>query len=194
MEKNKNVLIITCSNRANHSSYYMAMKLLRKIQRQQKEVEILQLADSNLRGCCGTAACANEETVRCVHAKEDDFYEVFDKMTKSSCVLFIIPKYAPYPSKLMQLYERIVSMCWWGYVEKNRVSEFALYQKPVGLICFASTAETTKDTFLPLQKSFDQIRLKLLSLGQDGPMLFINKAKDNEDVLLERVIEAVGKI
>lgn len=191
-----NLLIITCSNRANNISYLMGMNLLRKIRKLSKntEVEILQLADVKLRGCCGTSACAKSDVVRCMYGDEDDFYKVYDKIVACDCVLFVVPKYAPYPSKFVQLYERIVSMAWGGYIGKGKGKEFDLYQKPVGLICFAGTEDTPADVFKSLRMSFCENGFRMLDFDDDMPGLFINRAVHNEDNMLEKVAEKVAKV
>jgi len=187
------VLIITCSHRTKNVSYSISIKLVRLIRhlKQDVKVDVMELAKMNLRSCCGTSQCTEMEDVKCVYGDEDDFNYIFKQMLESDCVLFIVPKYAPYPSKLLQLYERLVAVGWWGYVNKTRIEKFPLYQKAVGLICFASSPVTTESTFTPLMESFKEIGFSLLSFYKEEHGMFINRANDNTDEMLQKVAEVV---
>lgn len=183
------ILIITGSHRIKQTSYGMAVKLSRKLrQKQDAVVDILELAELKINNCCATAKCSKTLEKRCLY-EDDDFNSIFEKMIDNDAIFFIVPKYAPYPSRFMALLERIVAISWWGYAEKNEIANFVLYKKPVGVISFANSPVTQKETFNSLFDSFESIGFDLLDFNNEGHGLFINRGRDNEDQLLQRVCE-----
>lgn len=181
------VLIITASNRSKQISYNLAMKFYRQIKKLKKaDVEILELCTKQINSCCANATCSQTSEKRCVH-QDDDFNIIFKKLITSDAVFFIIPKYAPYPSKFMAFFERIVAISWWGYIQQGKIEDFVLYQKPVGVIGFANAPGIKRNRFESLFESFESIGFNLLSLKDKsyGHGLFINRSEDNENELLK---------
>lgn len=181
------VLIITASNRSKQISYNIAMKLSRQIKKiKNTDVEILELCTKQINSCCANALCSQIPEKRCVYQK-DDFNMIFEKLITSDAVFFIIPKYAPYPSKFMAFFERVVAISWWGYSQRGKIDDFVLYRKPVGVIGFANAPGIERNRFESLFESFQSIGFNLLSLKDKshGHGLFINRSEDNENELLK---------
>lgn len=186
------LLIITCSNREKKVSYSIAMKIFFQMRHMDKniKVNILELASKKLRGCCGDSLCT-ENSAKCVYGDADDFNSIVQEMEESDCVLFIIPKYAPYPSKFIQFYERLVSIGWGGYVNQNRKEQFSLYQKPVGVVYFSHYESVSFSTIAPILESFHTIGFSLLSFKNSEQCLIYNLEKDVEAEILGEIKEAV---
>lgn len=186
------LLIITGSNREKKVSYSIAMKIFFQMRHVDKniKVDILELASKNWRGCCGKSLCT-KNGAKCVYGDEDDFNSIFQAMEESDCVLFIIPKYAPYPSKFIQFYERLVSIGWWGYVNENKLEQFGLYHKPVGVVYFSHYESISLGTIEPLLDSFRSIGFSLLSSKNSEQVFIYNLEKDVEGEVLREIIEVV---
>ena len=189
----KKILIITGSNRSKNISFTMAYQLVREFRKLDKNstVEVLELAGMQLSGCCGNQKCAASEDIKCVYGDDDDFNMIYSKIEASDCVLFIVPKYAPYPSKFMQFLERIVAISWWGYKLKGEIEKFPFYKKLAGLICFANVAVTKEEVFLPLMESFNEIGFNVISKAPESKGFFINRAVDDEAAERKQIVKLV---
>lgn len=185
----KKILVITGSHRPRENTYSLAERFSSKLNDQKNiQIEIAELAKMNVQGCCGTAACAQTEEKRCVH-KQDDFTSLFNNMIASDAVLFIVPKYAPYPSRLLAVIERLMAISYWGYGEKGKIDEFVLYGKPAAMVAFSSTPGIPAEVFFPLFFGFAEAGFTPI-LFNNLPGLYFNKADGKEEEMLEMVANA----
>ncbi len=168
-------------------SYTMAVKLSRELMRQHNlEVEIVELGKHQIDNCCANAECGKTEEKMCIYTG-DDFEAIFNKMVEADGVLFIVPKYAPYPSRFMSFVERLVAISWWGFVQRDNISDFVLNKKLAGLICFASSPVTESKAFDSLFSSFESIGFDLLKFADRKHGIFINRSNDNEEQILKNI-------
>lgn len=182
------ILVISGSHRSKQATYDYAKLFADKIKcKRDVEVEICELADMNIKGCCGTGACIKTPEMRCVH-NDDDFNRLYDKIDASDAVLLIAPKYAPYPSKVMAVLERIMAIAFWGYEQYGKQDEFLFAKKPAAIVAFASTPGIPAEVFFPLFFNFAGCGFKTITFD-NFPGLYINKA-DNKD---EQMMEVVAK-
>jgi multimeric flavodoxin WrbA len=92
-------------------------------------LDIVSLIDYEMNACRMCGKCL--ETQRCTRDKA--FNQVFEKLIASDGLFFVVPHYAPLPSKLMMLTEKMEEMAFLGWCA-NPDFRFALAEKPVGVI------------------------------------------------------------
>ena len=120
------VLGLVGSQRKNGNSYLILKEALEGFE---AEMEIIQLAEANIKWCDACGLCKN--TMKCVI--EDDVELIFNKMKEAHAVVISAPRYLPIPSKLMALIERIGAL--YHYCSETDPNfKFPLAGKPFGLI------------------------------------------------------------
>jgi multimeric flavodoxin WrbA len=92
-------------------------------------IEIVPLIDYEMNACRMCGRCL--KTQRCV--RDEAFNQVFEKMIASDGLFFVVPHYAPLPSKLMMLTEKMEEIAFLGWCA-NSEYRFPLHEKPVGVI------------------------------------------------------------
>jgi multimeric flavodoxin WrbA len=92
-------------------------------------IEIVPLIDYELNACRMCGRCLH--TQRC--ARDDAFNQVFEKMIAADGLFFVIPHYAPLPSKLMMLTEKMEEMAFLGWSADPEYRS-PLHHKPAGVI------------------------------------------------------------
>jgi multimeric flavodoxin WrbA len=97
----------------------------------------IKMSEIKIDGCIDCQLCS--KTGKCEQSKvfNDMFEETLDKLVKSDIILFITPIYAPYPSRLIALIERLFSISFYGYI--NNKIEKPLINKKVGIFCYGSS-------------------------------------------------------
>ena len=68
--------------------------------------DFIRMANANLGSCTSCYKCADAR--ECVH--KDDFQEIFQRLINADCIYIISPAYAPIPSRLCALFERLTSL------------------------------------------------------------------------------------
>lgn len=183
------ILVIAGSHRSKQETYGLAEQFSQKIRdKREVEVEICELANLKLEGCCGTGACIQTPEMRCVQ-KQDDFNQLFDKMAESDAILFLVPKYSPYPSKVMAVIERLMSISWWGYGAHGKMSEFVLAGKPAAIAAYSSTAGIPAEVFYPLFFNFAELGFNVIKFNQ-LPGLAFNRSDQQDEQTMEVVAQA----
>ena len=179
------ILIISSSHNSKQISYSFASTLAAKFEKNSFQTEICELAKFDINSCCATGECGNNEKRRCIKT-EDDFNHLCDKINDSDALLLIIPKYTPYPSKLIALLERISALSWWAYGIKGDIKEFNLISKPIANLAFVHVPDTPRNIFNPLFDNIYQIGFDTVTFdGRNG--LFINRRDDNVEDQLDLV-------
>ncbi len=91
--------------------------------------QTLALIDYELEPCrmCGKCQPAG----RCRHDR--DFNTVYERMQTADGVLLVAPHYAPFPSKVMILFEKIQELAFLGYC-RDHAYRSPLQGKPLGVI------------------------------------------------------------
>ena len=92
-------------------------------------VEIVPLINYEMNSCRMCGKCL--KTQRC--ARDEAFNQVFEKMIAADGLFFVVPHYAPLPSKLMMLAEKMEEIAFLGWCA-NPDYHFPLREKPVGVI------------------------------------------------------------
>jgi multimeric flavodoxin WrbA len=187
------ILIVTGSHRPRQISYRLATQFRRAFQRRAERfpVEICELADKNIQGCCASARCSLSESKRCLN-DEDDFNAVYDRICHSDAVLFLLPKYAPYPSRFLALVERLVAIAYWGFIEPGLLEQFALAGKPAAVLAFCNSPDVQRERFTSLFESIRGIGFDVAEF--DGvPGYFLSRSREADGVAVSVVARALVK-
>lgn len=129
---------IACISAANidvareHSASVHACELVRELLCDvlpDAMVEIIPLIDYELKPCRMCGQCFGPQ--RC--ARDEAFNQVFEKMVAADGIFVVVPHYAPLPSKLMMLFEKMEEIAFLHW-SANSSYRFPLHQKPAGVI------------------------------------------------------------
>lgn len=186
------ILVISGSHRSKQATYGLAEQFAQKLQGKGAiEVEICELANLNLHSCCGMSACTEQDNKRCVN-KKDDFNTLFDQMVASDAILFLVPKYSPYPSKVMAVIERLMAISWWGYGQHGKMNEFILAGKPAGIVAFTTAPGIPAEVFFPLFFNFAELGFDVVTFNQ-FPGLFFSRSDNQDEQMMDMVAQAFAE-
>lgn len=170
---------ITCISASNveiarqHSASTRACEIIGELARLQAgpdtQVTILPLIDYELNPCRMCGKCLS--TGRCV--RDDAFNRVYEHMIAADAVFVVCPHYAPLPSKMMMLLEKLEEMVYLNWCKDNAYRS-PLFRKPVGLVAHGGqTAEALpyyKTTLLdPLATAFGSVQMRVAPAGEAWP-------------------------
>lgn len=99
-------------------------------------VEIISLVDYELKPCLGCGRCFHGSV--CVHDKE--FNQLFSQLSKCDGLFIVSAHYAPIPSKLAILLEKIEQLAFLPRFHNEEIRS-PLYKKPVGIIAHGGGTE-----------------------------------------------------
>lgn len=185
----RQILIITGSHRSKQISYSLAKLFENNLKKEfRTKAEICELANVEIRGCCALAQCSQTEEKRCVY--EDSFNVLYDKMVKSDGIIFVLPKYAPYPSKFMAMIERLVAISYWGFNAEGLLEQFDLFKKPAVVLAFAASPQISAERFYSL---FDSIAAIGFDLVRDNnvPGIYLNRSLGNDEEEIRKLVKAL---
>ena len=133
------------------------------------QVEILCLMDSELNPCRMCGNCL--ETGKCV--RDDAFNHIYQKLAEADAVFVVCPHYAPIPSKLMILLEKMEEICYLNWCQDQKYQTI-VHEKPIGLVAHGGqptkAASYYKTALLdPLALSFSSIQMKVVGAGEQSP-------------------------
>lgn len=101
------------------------------------EVRTVPLVNYDFKSCILCGECA--KTNGCVYDK--DFNDIYDQMGKSDAIFFVVPHYAPIPSKLIMIFEKINEIMYAGWVNDQNFTS-PITKKIVGIIGHGGCAES----------------------------------------------------
>lgn len=170
---------ITCISAANievargHSASVRTCALVREIvlsEHPTADVEIVPLIDYEMKPCRMCGACLGSE--RC--ARDEAFNQVFEKMIAADAVFVVVPHYAPLPSKLMMLTEKMEEIAFLHWCADN-FYRFPLSGKPVGVLGHGGQV-TTDDVVAyyqrmivePVAMALSSVSMKVIGSDQPG--------------------------
>lgn len=132
-------MIITCISASNikHAKDYstsskicsLIEEMVIKKSKSLIKVEVIKLVDYELSPCIGCGKCF-KKTV-CVY--DEDFNNIYSKVIKSDGLFVVSAHYAPIPSKLSMLLEKMEQLTFFPRFHKEEYRS-PLYKKPVGII------------------------------------------------------------
>lgn len=174
----ENLVKIVCISAANievarnHSASVRACQVVKDLflaEQPSAEVEIVPLIDYDMKSCQMCGKCYPSQ--RC--AVDAAFNQVFEKLISADGIFLVVPHYAPLPSKLMILMEKMQEISylhWCG----NSDYRFPMTDKPVGIIGHGgqeSNPETRayykRMLVEPMAMAFRSISMQVIGGGED---------------------------
>ncbi|MGE5654627.1 MAG: flavodoxin family protein [Bacillota bacterium] len=114
---------------ASTKACQMIAEMVREKHGDQVETDIIPLINYDLRSCQMCGECVGRG--HCVY--DDGFNEILDRMSQADALFFVVPHYAPIPSKLIILFEKMEEIIYLHYLnDKSYV--FPLRRKPAGVV------------------------------------------------------------
>ena len=92
-------------------------------------IDIIPLVDYELTPCIGCGMCYNKNSC----TRRDDFNYLYSKLIKSDALFIVSAHYAPIPSKLSMLLEKMEQLAFLPRFHNENIHS-PLYHKPVGII------------------------------------------------------------
>lgn len=168
------ILCISASNvepARDHSASTQVCELIRELIHTDCEahVEILCLLDYEMTPCRMCGNCY--EAGKCVRDKA--FNQIYTRLAEVDAVFMVCPHYAPIPSKLMMLLEKLEEICYLNWCQ-NQNYQTKVYQKPIGLV--AHGGQSTKEALYyktalldPLALAFSSVQMKVVGSDEQSP-------------------------
>ena len=171
---------VACISAANievardHSASLRACELVRDLLGEEcpdAAVEIVPLIDYEMKSCRMCGQCL--ATQRC--ARDDAFNQVFEKMIAADGIFVVVPHYAPLPSKLMILFEKMEEIAFLNW-SANGNYRFPLYQKPAGVIGHGGQPATEavlayyqRSLVEPVSMALSSVSMRVIGAGAKQP-------------------------
>jgi hypothetical protein len=137
----------------------------------QAVVDIMPLIDYELQPCRMCGECV--ETQRC--AGDEAFNRVFEGMIGADAIFVVVPHYAPLPSKLMMLTEKMEEMAFLGLCADSQNYSFPLRGQPAGVIAHGGqepTAEVIayyqRALVEPVAGALRSVTMEVIGAGEEG--------------------------
>ena len=155
----------------------------------QLEYDFIRMSDSPVSGCIACEKCS--KTGKCIlpENESDHFEKILNRLVISDVILIITPIYSPYPSRLIALMERLLSISYFPNVYNKR--KRPLKNKPTGIICYGSSKiEDERQLKLLFQKflmdeySFYDVLYKYLNNEIDPNSKYSNVIEYVKDVII----------
>lgn len=132
-------------------------------------VEIVSLIDYAMKSCRMCGECL--PTLRC--SQDEAFNQVHDQLQSADAVFLVCPHYAPIPSKVMIMLEKLEEMAYLKYCQDNTYRT-SLHCKPIGIIAHGGQTEEAlpyyKSALLdPLANAFTSVQMRVIGAGQGWP-------------------------
>lgn len=159
--------------RANSASTH-ACELIRDLLAKQDryaQVTILPLIDYELRPCRMCGQCFDSGFC----TRDEAFNAVYREMIAADAVFLVCPHYAPLPSKMMVLMEKLEEIAFLNYCADQNC-RLPLYQKPVGIVAHGGRIEDAGalvyyQTALlePLAMDLASVQMRVIGAGEESP-------------------------
>jgi len=132
-------------------------------------VEILRLLDYEMIPCRMCGQCYT--TGKCEH--DEYFNQIYQKLADADALFVVCPHYAPLPSKLMMLLEKLEEICYLNWCQDQKYKTI-VFQKPIGLV--AHGGQPTKAAIYyktalldPLALAFSSVQMKVVGSDEQSP-------------------------
>ncbi len=168
---------ITCISASNiepareHSASTRTCELIRDLAQAEgdAQVTILPLIDYEMKPCRMCGKCL--EAGQCVC--DTAFNQIYQRLAETDAVFVVCPHYAPLPSKLMMLLEKLEEICYLNWCQ-DQGYQTIVHQKPIGLVAHGGqstkAAAYYKTALLdPLALAFASVQMKVVGAGEQWP-------------------------
>jgi multimeric flavodoxin WrbA len=180
-----NIAIILGSQRKNGTSLDIEHTINTHLEHQ---YDFIRMSEIEIEGCIACEGCG--KTGKCIlpENKNDSFDNVLLRLKKADAIIVISPIYSPYPSRLVALMERLLSISYFGF-SIGKI-ERPLKNKKMGIICYGSSKiEDEKQLKLLFQKylmddySFTEVSYNYLNKIENPNEKYRNVCEYVDDVL-----------
>ncbi len=171
--KNMKILCISASNveRAKeHSASTRACELVVEIAQVLRpgeiEAQVAPLLDYDMKPCRMCGKCL--ELGEC--ARDAAFNQIYRQMIDSEAVFLVCPHYAPIPSKVMIITEKLEEMAYLNWCADPNY-QFPLKDKPIGIIAHGGQTEAAlpyykKAILDPLAGAFGSVGMRVIGVDE----------------------------
>lgn len=133
------------------------------------QVEILRLVDYEMTPCRMCGQCYT--TGKC--EKDEQYNQIYQKLAETDALFVVCPHYAPLPSKMMILLEKLEEICYLNWCQDQKFKTI-VYQKPIGLVAHGGQPTTSafyyKTALLdPLALAFSSVQMKVVGSDEQSP-------------------------
>ena len=141
-------------------------------------VDILCLMDYEMNSCRMCGKCL--EAGKCV--RDEAFNQIYQSLADADAVFVVCPHYAPLPSKLMMLLEKLEEICYLNWCRDQKYQTI-VFNKPIGLVAHGgqpTRAASYYQTSLldPLALAFSSIQMKVVGAAEQSPKGAVFGVKD----------------
>jgi len=175
----ENMMKITCISASNieparsHSASTRACEIIRQLIQEKHgknvDVDILPLIDYEMKPCrmCGSCIDAG------ICVRDDAFNRIYAAIKESDALFVVCPHYAPFPSKLMILLEKLQEIWYLSWCQDNHYRA-AYAGLPLGLVGHGGQSDQAlpyyqKALLDPLAAAFSSVEMKVVGAGDDAP-------------------------
>lgn len=193
-----NVLCISASNVKRQGSDSISTKVCNMIKdiiiskyNPEAQINVMALMDYELKPCIMCAECSKQG--ECIYDKS--FNNIYSAMKESDAVFVVVPHYAPIPSKLIMLLEKLEELAYIGYcVEESK--KFTLYKKPIGIIAHGGQTGDVNEIYSkalldPLGRAFLSVQMDVIGTEEGfprGATFGITGMKESENSILPDMV------
>lgn len=175
----KNILCISASNvitakdkSASTKTCQLIHELIENTHIENFDIRTIKLIDYDLMPCNMCEQCIPSN--QC--SKDDGFNEIFESMIAADAIFIVCPHYAPIPSKLMILLEKLQEIYYLNYCN-NSDYKFPLIKKHAAIVAHGGMIENFEDIYKenllnPLRRAFGGIGLQIAKVGDDFGVVF----------------------
>lgn len=132
-------------------------------------VKLTSLVDLELTSCIMCGNC--QEEWNCIY--DEDYNVLLQDVREADAIFFVIPYYAPIPSKMSIVLEKIQEMC---FIQMcvNKTVPFFLKNKVAGLVVHGGSSKeylsTYKSNLLdPVSSALKGVGMRLMGVGAEWP-------------------------
>jgi multimeric flavodoxin WrbA len=78
------------------------------------EFDFIKMSEIKIEGCVDCKECSRTGVCILPSGKNDMFHNVFDRLKNADVILIVTPVYAPIPSRLVAMFERLLSVSYYS--------------------------------------------------------------------------------
>lgn len=159
-------------------------------------VNLVDLREYKLKSCEMCEKCAKAQ--RCV--EDEDFNKLYDTISKSDELIVIAPHYAPIPSKLIIMFEKLEEMSYLQYCAGNTEAAHPTNKKKAGVIAHGGMTQDyeqlyTENILTPLINVMECIGMKVVNRKGNMPVCFgVKGFEKKEDKITYDIIYDMDRL
>jgi multimeric flavodoxin WrbA len=100
------------------------------------EFDYIRMSEIKIEGCVDCKECSRTGVCILQPCKNDMFHNILDRLKNADVILIVSPVYAPIPSRLVALFERLLSISFYSH-EIGKL-ERPLKNKKTAIVCYDS--------------------------------------------------------